>query len=264
MLCWRLNAVSVLHGLCITGSALGESNLQAEYTYVAILVLLGVFVLLTVWRMLRAAGNTIGQLRYESQRDRYQHKRIADERDRTFSALERGPRRSNISASKIHWDDGDKRAHRLQEAAGEVYRDINTFPRQEMRTPWGWPSSGNRRGAAGPGQKTALRNRVSHSTKAFFRSRQVVDEAYRARQAQCIRALIEDRYGRVGHISPVSDIEWSTPSLPPELLRERAAQKLFARQPDQDPGYGKREAGSLKLVSGKADAAPVKRKVAGQ
>ena len=238
--------------------------MQAEYTYVAIFVLLGVFILLTAWRLLRAAGNTIGQLRYESQRDRQQHKRIAAERDRTLTALEKGPRRVSGKATKINWDNSDKRAQRLKKAASDAYRDIDTFPEQEVRTPWGWPSSGGRSLSGVRKNRPALSTRVSNSAKDLFRSKKVVDDAHRARQAHSIRALFEDRYGRVGHNIPASDIEWAKPKLPPELLKEREARRFFANQPNQDSDFGENRKNGLKLVSSDNDPVTQERKAAGE
>ena len=229
--------------------------MQAEFTYVAIFILVGVFLLLTVLRVIRAAGNTIGQLRYELKRDREQHKRIAKERNHELLALRQSSRRIDGKAVRVNWDVGGRRAHRDEEADFDSFEVFNEIPRQEMKTPWGWPSSSGGQGKfSGRLRKPDGGARIADSARAFFKPKKVVDEAHRARQAQSIRALIEDRYSRVDRFSAGSDIEWSRPELPDELIREREANRFFAKRPQQDAEFGKSTNVSRKLAESDLDS----------
>jgi hypothetical protein len=239
--------------------------LQAEYTYVAIFVLLGIFVLLTVLRTFRATSGLIHQLRYEFWRDREQHERIAREKSFQLAALRRSSRHIDGTAREIRWDQGDKLPDAIKDAAGEAFRNISEFPVQELRTPWGWPASSARRlERVGQITKPTLGSRVSQSARGFFRRKQVVDEAIRARQAQSIRSLVEDRYSQARPNMASSEIEWTRPMLPPELLRERELERFFATQAQQDSKRGVASQGRIRLVSDDSDTAANEKRVAGE
>lgn len=242
--------------------------MQEEYTYIALFVLVGVFVLLTGIRLIRAAGNAIGQLRFESERDRYQHRRIAAEKNRQFAALKQVSRKINGKPRKVHWNDGDRRAHReyhLEDVADEVFDVTTDFNGMDVRTPWGWPSSsGKRVNPVVRTRKPAKKSGIGNSVRNFFKTKTVVDEEYRARQRRSMRVMVEDRYGRAGHGFSASEVEWSKPELPPALVRERQSNRIYASKSNQDSEYGLIDAGSLRLVSDRTGTIVEKRKASGE
>lgn len=245
----------------------GVRNLQAEVTYVAIFVLVGVFLLLTLLRMLRAAGRTIGQLRYESKRDRLEHKRIREQKYMEFRALNRSSRKIDGKATRVHWDGTGRRARRdfhFDETVGGVFNDMNKFRNMDVRTPWGWPgASGRGISPAGRRPRASMKTRFQVAAGNLFRNKRVVDAEHRARQQRNIRALLEDRYGRAGQHLTSAEIEWSRPALPPELIREREEARIFANMPSQQSRDVDIKAGSLRLVSDEETKAEENRRATG-
>ena len=259
---------NVLSDLFRRRSAIGDSKLQVELTYLVIFFLVGVFVVLTAIRLIRAAGSTISQLRHESERDRRQHRRIAEEKYRQFVALREGSRKINGKATRIRWDESGRRAHRefhVDGAVDEVFDDTNEFRNMDVRTPWGWPSaSGKRISPAGRRRRPPLSVRMRNAAVALFRNKQVIDDEYRARVQRNIRALIEDRYGRAGHGHlPASEIEWSKPQLPAELIRERQADQMHVKRESDPSDAQQRTIRALQLVSETKKDTGTKRKAAG-
>lgn len=227
--------------------------MQAETTYLVIFVLAGFLAILTIWRFIRAAGTTIGQIKFESERDRYQHQRIDWQREREYQQFRKASRKIDGKASNIHWDDGDRRAHRgfhVDDAADEVF-DLATETRaMDVSTPWGWPSSSAKKvNRAGYRVKAPSRKRKENAFVNFFKSKQVVDEAYKARRARSIRHLIEDRYGRVSDTPQMEEVEWASPKLPAELLKERASDQVLGRDNKKHSIEETREVRALRLVS---------------
>lgn len=205
--------------------------MQPELTYFALFVLGAAFLLLTLWRIFRAARNTIYRLNYESRRDRLQHERIEREKRMQARALRRGTRKVNGKAHSINWDRKGRRARRdshIDEAAHEVFGLASDTRCMDIRTPWGWPESNGGRRPARYRPKPSIASRLRDAASSFFRPKQLVDEQYRARRQQSIRALVEDRYGRVGYGADASEIEWSRPTLPKEYLEERRNDQMVA------------------------------------
>ena len=232
---------------------LGESKLQAETTYTVIFVLAGFLAILTIWRFIRAAGTTIGQIKFESERDRYQHQRIEWQREREYQQFRKASRKINGKANNIHWDDSDRRAHRqlhVDDAADEVF-DLTTEPRaMDVSTPWGWPSSSAKKvNRAGYRVRATSRKRKGNAFVNFFKSKQVIDEEYKARRARSIRHLVEDRYGRVSDTPQMQEVEWASPELPAALLKERASDQVLGRDNKKHSIDDMKEIRALRLVS---------------
>lgn len=229
--------------------------MQSEYTYFVLFFLVAAFILLTLWRMVRAARSTIRQLHDESRRDKLQHQRIAREHDMQTRALRRGTRNIDGAARKVNWDQADRRAQRsyhVDQAADEVFDPVSDVRGMDVRTPWGWPGSrkvnGRRPYKPGP----PMSERIKTAAAAFFKPKKVVDEEVRARRERSIRSLVEDRYGRVGfhNTSQMPDIEWSRPALPRELLEERETDQILARKPSQGVVSGTKTLRGLHVVGG--------------
>ncbi len=230
--------------------------MQAEFTYFALFFLVAAFMLLTLWRMIRAARSTIRQIKYESRRDRLEHQRIAREHDLQTRALRRATRNINGDADKANWGQGGRRrAHRsyhVDDAADEVFDPVSNVRGMDVRTPWGWPGSkkvnGRRPYKPGP----PLSARMKTAAAAFFKPKKVVDEEVRARRERSIRSLVEDRYGRVGFHSnsQMPDIEWSRPTLPRELLEERETDQILARKPLEGVESDTKTLRGLQVVGG--------------
>jgi hypothetical protein len=242
--------------------------LQEEYTYLAIFILAGFFVLLIIWRFIRAAGSTIGQLRFEAERDRYQHQRIAWEKERQYQAFRKSTRKINGKARRVKWDRSDRRAQRdfhIDESADEVFDSSGDYWNKDVRTPWGWPSSaGKRINPAGYRRRPSLRSRMGKSISEFFRPKQVIDDEYRARRERNIRHLVEDRYGPVGQGPQMTEFEWSSPQLPAELLKEREADQVLAQEFSKDPDKEVRNIKAFRLVSDMSGSADARQRASGQ
>lgn len=212
--------------------------MQAEYTYFTLFFLGAVFILLTLWRLFRATRRTIHQLNHESRRDRLEHQRIAREHDFQTRALRRGTRNIDGEAHKANWGKGGRRAQRsyhVDDAADEVFDPVSNVRGMDMRTPWGWPGSKRINGHRPYNPRPPASARMKAAVVAFFSSKRVVDEEIRARRERSIRSLLEDRYGRVGYhtAGQMTDIEWSRPTLPRELLKERETDQMLAHKPAQ-------------------------------
>lgn len=240
--------------------------MTAEYTYFALFVLITAVLLLTILRIFRGAKGTIRQLNYESRRDRLQHERIAREKHFQSKALRRATRKINGRANAVGWDQSDRRARRdyhIDEAAHEVFDPVSEVRGMDIRTPWGWPGSNSRnrdltrlRSSAPSGFGAAL--------TAFFRPKQVVDHEVRARREMSIRALVEDRYGRVGYASKNSEIEWSRPQLPPEYLQEREKDQVLALKMSQDAADRPKKIQRIRLVANNPPGESERRRASGQ
>lgn len=239
--------------------------MQAEYTYFILFVMITSIVLLTLVRIFRAAKGTVGQLRDESRRDRLQYERIAREKHLQSRALRRGTRKIN-GKSNVGWDQSGRRARRdyhVDEAAHEVFDPVSDVRGMDLRTPWGWPGSG-------PSNRNLARRRKSGrsgfgaSFSAFFRPKRLVDEEVRAQREQAIRALVEDRYGRVGRHSQGSEIEWSRPQLPPEYLKEREQDQMLAWKMSQKVASETDRIRSIRLVTDNSIGSRARRKVSGE
>lgn len=240
--------------------------MPTEFTYFVLFFLITAVVLLSLLRMFRGAKGTIRQLNDESRRDRLQHERIAREKHLQYKALRRGTRRINGKANAVGWDQSDRRARRdyhVDEAAHEVFDPVSQVRGMDIRTPWGWPGSNarnrdlsQRRSSAPSGFGAALR--------AFFRPKQVVDHEVRAQREMSIRALVEDRYGRVGYASRHSDIEWSTPQLPPEYLKEREKEQILARKMSQDAADEPKRIQGIRLVASNPPGARQRQRASGE
>lgn len=228
-----------------------------EATYFALFFLIAAFLLLTLLRIVRAARGTIRQINDESRRDRLQRERIAREREFQQRALRRGTRRIDGKANKISWDEKGRRAKRtyhFDEAADEVFDPVSDVRGMDVRTPWGWPSSGRKTGAAPNRYAKTTRARMANSIVGFFKPKQVKDADYLQRRERSIRSLVEDRYGRVGHhtASHMPDFEWSKPELPAELIEERKHDQMHANKPNQDVDLKQDKLRGLRVVDGKA------------
>ncbi len=223
--------------------------MQAETTYIVIYSLAGFLVLLTIWRFIRAAGTTISQIRFESERDRYQHQRIARQREQEYHRFRKATRKINGKARGLNWDESDRRAHRsyhVDDMADEVFDPLTDDRAMDIATPWGWPTSVSKKvNRFGYQAKPRRRNSAFAN---FFRTKQVVDDEYRARQQRCIRSLVEDRYGRVSDLPEMEEIEWSAPKLPPELLKERASDQVLGQKRSDQNISDLTEIRALKLV----------------
>lgn len=226
--------------------------MQAEYTYFAVFVLLAAVLILFLLRMFRAAKSTIRQLNYESRRDRAQYERIEREKRIQKRALRRGTRRIDGKADNVYWDQGDRRARRdyhIDEAADEVFDPVSDIRGSDVRTPWGWPQRQQVAGKFTHQRRARRRSGFTNSIANFFKSKEVVDEAYLARRRQSIRALVEDRYGRVGYNSNMSDFEWSKPDLPREYLEEREKDQMLAMKLAKDVEAEAAKFQALRLVA---------------
>ena len=247
------------------------SKLQEEFTYIALFFLLAVFLLMSLWRIVRAAGTTIGQLRYEADRDRKQHQRIADEKRRQYTAMRQGTRRINGKprSKGVRWDQGGRRrAQRdfhIDESADEVFNDVSDDRGMDVRTPWGWPSSsGKQFGPALHRPRRSKSSGIRDAISAFFKTKHVIDDEYRAHREQSIRHLLEDRYGRVGSGSQTPDFEYSTPQLPQEYVEERETDQLLASKIPQDPEAVARKIKVFRIVSDLPHSADNHKKVSGE
>lgn len=237
--------------------------MPAEYTYFALFVLITAVALLTLLRMFRAAKGTIRQLNYESRRDKLQYERIAREKHRQTRALRSGARRINGKKRQVGWDEADRRAKRnyhVDEAAHEVFDQVSEVRGMDVRTPWGWPGS-NGRNSSVSRRRPQARTGFGAAVADFFRTKRVVDQEVRAQRELAIRALVEDRYGRVGHPSPGGEIEWSRPQLPAEYLKERETDQMLAWKASQD--VRERQIKGLRLIAGKPTGTDKKRKASG-
>ena len=208
-----------------------ELQVQAEFTYFAVFVLIAAILILILMRLFRAANSTIRQLNYESRRDKLQYERIEREKRIQRRALRRGTRKIDGKADSVHWNESGRRARRdyhIDEAADEVFDPVTDVRGMDVRTPWGWPGTGS--SGSRPVYRGSRRARpgFAASVANFFKPREVVDEAYLARRRQSIRALVEDRYGRVIYSSNMSEFEWSKPELPREYLKEREQDQMMA------------------------------------
>lgn len=238
--------------------------MQAEYAYFILFVLITVILLLTLVRVFRAAKGTITQLSDESRRDRLQHERIARQKYMQASALRRGTRKINGKAN-VGWVQNGRRARRdyhVDEAAHEVFDPVSDVRGMDLRTPWGWPGSNRHRRISS--RRSSARPGIGASLSAFFRPKKLVDEQVRAQRELAIRALVEDRYGRVGRSSPSSEIEWSRPKLPPEYLKERESDQMLAYKAPQDVEDETKRIKGLRLVNGRSAGAAEPRKASGE
>lgn len=241
--------------------------MQAEYTYFLLFVLVTAVLLLMLLRMFRAAKGTIRQLNYESRRDRLQHERIAREKHFQRRALRRGTHKINGKPNGVGWNQSDRRATRdfhVDEAAHEVFDPVSDVRGMDVRTPWGWPGSNARNGRTRQrrGQSTSARLGIAISD--FFRPKQVVNHEVLAERQRCIRALVEDRYGRVGYGSKNAEIEWSKPELPPELIEEREQDQMLAWKMAQDKTRKSHKAPGIRVVSGNSSRIGQHRRAAGE
>lgn len=240
--------------------------MQAEYTYFALFVLVTAVLLLTLLRMFRAAKGTIRQLNYESRRDRLQHERIAREKRFQSKALRRGTYKINGNANPVGWDQSDRRAKRdyhIDEAAHEVFDPLSDVRGMDVRTPWGWPGSKGRNGSVyGHGPSTA--SRFGAAVSAFFSTKKLVDEEVRAKRQRSIRALVEDRYGRVCYSSPASEIEWSRPQLPREYVKKREKDQVLAWKMAQDAENTAKKMNGIHLVADNRSRAREQRRASGE
>lgn len=232
-----------------------DLHVQSEYTYFALFLLIATFALMTLWRMFRSARSTFRQLNEESRRDKLQHQRIARERDFQTRALRRGTRGIDGTAHKVRWDKSGRRAQRsyhLDEAADEVFDPVSDVRGMDIRTPWGWPGSKKVNGLRPYKARPPVSARIKQAMVAFFKPKKAIDEEVRARRALSIRSLVEDRYGRVGFNAggQMSDIEWSRPALPRELMKERETDQILARKPRQGVQSGTKTLRGLQVVGG--------------
>lgn len=240
--------------------------MPTEYTYFALFVLITAVLLLTLLRIFRGAKGTIRQLNYESRRDRLQHERIAREKHIQSKALRRGTRKINGKANSVGWDQSDRRARRdyhIDEAAHEVFDPVSQVRGMDIRTPWGWPGSNARNGDLSH-RRASTRSGFGAAFSAFFRPKQVVDHEVRAQREMSIRALVEDRYGRVGYASKNSEIEWSKPQLPPEYLKEREKDQLLAWKMSQGAADESKRIQGIRLVASNPPGASQRRRASGE
>jgi hypothetical protein len=212
---------------------------EAEYTYFALFVLVTALLVRVMWRMFHAARKTIKQLNYETRRDQLQHERILREKDFQAKALKRGTRKIDGKPPSVQWDSSERRAKRdfhIDEAAHEVFDQATDVRGMDVRVPWGWPApKGHPRVAPGSTRRsrpTGFKDTVAR----LFQPKQVIDENYLARRQWSLRHLVEDRYGRVGfaQMGLMSDIEWSKPQLPAELIEERKNDQMLAWKSTQE------------------------------
>jgi hypothetical protein len=237
---------------------------QSEYTYFAIFVLITAFVILTLLHMFRAAKSTISQLNEESRRDRLQRERIAREKHFQTRALRRGTRKIDGRATKVQWDQADRRAQRtyhVDESADEVFQLATDNRGMDVRVPWGWPGSKKN-------QQASVRRPVRTSQSGmsgFFKRRQVIDDEVRARRERSIRSLVEDRYGRVGFhaATTMSEVEWSKPALPKELIEERKTDQMLAGKPAIGVESKAKRVRGLRVVTNKKEQGEKQKKVSG-
>jgi len=211
---------------------------DAEYTYFALFVLVTALLVMTMWRMFRAARTTIKQLNYETRRDKRQHERIQNEKHFQSRALRHGTRKINGKPRSVKWDKSDHRAKRdyhIDEAADEVFDYTSDKHGIDVRTPWGWPAPKGQPKAASRTRRASGSRGIGGTIAQLFKSKQVIDETYLAQRQWSLRHLVEDRYGRVGYASShMPDIEYSTPQLPAELIEEREKDQMLAWKPVQE------------------------------
>lgn len=224
-----------------------------EVTYFALFFLVAAFLILTIMRMIRAARGTIHQLNKETRRDRLQRERIARERDFQRRALRRGTRRIDGKATMVGWDEKGRRAARsyhADDAVDEVFDPVSDIRGMDVRTPWGWPSSGRKNGAVPNRYAKSTGQRMAGSITGFFKSKKVKDLEYKQRRDHSIRALVEDRYGRVVNHSgsEMADFEWSRPNLPAALIEERRHDQMYARKLNQDVELKQDKLAGLRVV----------------
>ncbi len=226
--------------------------MQAEYTYFVVFVLIAASLILVMLRMFRSAKNTIRQLKYESRRDQKQYERIEREKRLQRRALRRGTRRINGKANRVHWDTSDRRARRdfhLDEAADEVFDPVADLRGRDVRTPWGWPQRDMVGGRPAYRRRSTAKSGFATAVADFFKTREVVDEAYIARRKQAIRAMVEDRYGRASMSSHTPDFEWSRPVLPRAYLEERARDQMTVKKLAEGVEAEVAKFSALRLVS---------------
>lgn len=233
--------------------------MPAEYTYFILFVLVTTFALLSLWRIVRAAKGAIRQLNYESRRDRLQHERIARERHFQSRALRRSTRKVN-GRTHVGWDQSDRRAQRdyhIDEAAHEVFDPVANVRGMDVRTPWGWPGARSRR-------RQRAGSDIRSTISDFFRPKKVVDHQVRAQREQAIRALVEDRYGRIRHSAPATEIEWSRPQLPPEYLKERENDQVLAWKVSQEAADKAEKIQAIRLVASNTQPSSAQRRASGE
>ena len=229
--------------------------MESEYLYFAFFVLAASVLILGSLRMGRAAKTFFETLRQDIRRDRRQRERIEREKRFQSKALRHGTRQINGKKRKVSWDQDSRRARRdyhVDEAADEVFDPVSNRRGMDIRTPWGWPQPQGYKTLAHYRHKTKAPRTIGNRLSGLFRTKQLVDEEVRARRHRSIRALVEDRYGRVGANAHMPDIEWSKPELPQELLEERATDQMFAWKPPQD-GQAAESLGKLRLVGEHAE-----------
>lgn len=227
--------------------------MQPEITYFVVFVLITAAAILLLWRLFRAANSTLQDLSNESRRDRLEYERIMREKYRQAQALRRGTRKVNGRHRNVNWDQSGRRAHRsyhVDEAFDEVF-DLPTDDRgMDFLTPWGWPAPQGYRNLASYRHPKSRRSGFKHSVAQFFRKRQLVDDEFRARRQRSIRALVEDRYGRVGYAPQMQEVEWSRPDVTTKLVEERQTDQMLARTaPGLNVEPGAPELTSIRLVS---------------
>lgn len=129
--------------------------------------------------------------------------------------------------------------------------NANAFPARMPATPWGWPNHTSGRSVAEAGVGDRLRRAAVHLTK----KRQLVGQAAPdPRRSRSIRALLEDRYGRV-NADVMPAIKYHKVK-PPRLRDPRAPH-------DQMDNFGTGEAARISArlqrhgVKGRVQAVPI-------